>query len=96
MHLQKRPMKFNAGLERERSFMIFPTEFVRDHELTNNEIQKLLTPDPEWERDRQKRMGPGLKGIIKRFFLNYDNRRRIITFKKVYNMIHGSKHKGYW
>lgn len=49
LHIQKRAMKFESGLENEDSFMIIPNEFVKDHELTHEEAQQLMKPDLYYE-----------------------------------------------
>ena len=72
LHLQKRPMKFTPGLENENSFMVIPNEFVKDHELTQNEIQELMTPDPEFEQ-AQRAKYPGIGVPAKPSFLQRIN-----------------------
>ncbi|MBQ7154132.1 MAG: hypothetical protein IJR85_01105 [Synergistaceae bacterium] len=48
-------MKFTPGLENENSFMVIPNEFVKDHELTQEEIDSLMTPDPEFEQAQREK-----------------------------------------
>ena len=50
VHLQKRAMKFTPGLENEDSFLIVPNEFLRDHELTDEEIKIFTASDVEYEK----------------------------------------------
>ena len=57
MHFIKRPMKFTPGLEEESSFMAVPNEFVKDHELTQEEIAQLMTPDPQYEQEMYAKYG---------------------------------------
>ena len=47
LHIQKRPMNFTPGLEKEDSFMVISNEFVKDHELIPEDIHTLMTPSPE-------------------------------------------------
>lgn len=49
VHFQKRRMKFIAGLEDKKSFLILNDGFVEDHELTANEITCLISPEPKYE-----------------------------------------------
>lgn len=59
-------MKFESGTENWKSFMIIPNEFVRDHELTFDEIQDLIMSDKGYSQ-LNKSHGRSLKSKIKRF-----------------------------
>lgn len=54
LHLQKRAMKFVPDIEHEDSFLIVPNEFVKDHELSQEEITRYITPDPVYEHERKR------------------------------------------
>ena len=91
LHLQKRAMKFTPGLENEDSFMIIPNEFVKDHDLTPEEIQQSITPDHEYESEMFAKY-PGIfrratkAELIKNFFKK-DKASMIISIKNVFNSI---------
>ena len=92
VHLQKRAMKFTPGLENEDSFMIVPNEFVKDHELTQEEIQSLLTPDPAYEAKM------GRKQLAKRIriFLDSNTRGKIMRLQRRWHLRIGKKLVSMW
>ena len=73
VHLQKRVMKFTPNLEHDNSFMIIPNEFVKDHGLTQEEIQEFIKPDPAYDSAHKK----NIKYYIKKFF-SFDTRGKLI------------------
>ena len=85
-------MKFTPGIEEEDSFMIIPNEFVKDHELTQEEAEALMTPDPEYERTMTARYPHPRKFSqrIKRLFA-CDAVRSIITLKSIWNKLRRRK-----
>ena len=89
VHLQKRAMKFEPGIENWKSFMIIPNEFVRDHELTFDEIQNLIMP-----RKGDLQLMPSsrrnMKSKIKRF-INVSIPEKILYLKNVINRILGRR-----
>ena len=91
--MQKRPMIFTPGLENEDSFMIIPNEFVKDHALTQEEIEALMTPDPEYERAYMAKHRQQRRGILGRIrnFLTKSTPDKIITIKMRWNKLIGRK-----
>ena len=85
---------FTPGLENEDSFMIIPNEFVKDHALTQEEIDVLMTPDPEYERAVMAKYGIGIKRSIFeriRSFMKKDTASKIISLKMRWNKLIGRK-----
>ncbi|MBQ3695172.1 MAG: hypothetical protein II884_10440 [Synergistaceae bacterium] len=82
-------MKFEPGIENWKSFMIIPNEFVRDHELTFDEIQNLIMP-----RKGDLQLMPSsrrnMKSKIKRF-INVSIPEKILYLKNVINRILGRR-----
>ena len=92
-HFQKRAMNFIPGLEDENSFLIVPNEFVKDHELTEEEIANFIKPDAEYERrylekySRKYRYGDGIIGSI-RTFLSMDRiEKKIWLYRYLAHML---------
>lgn len=98
-------MKFTPGLEAEDSFMIIPNEFVRDHELTQEEITASMTPDPEYERMINVKYGWGQKmtviermAVIERIkrFMSKNRSEKIFALKTRLNRLLGRKLSSIW
>ncbi|MBQ7561148.1 MAG: hypothetical protein IJS99_04870, partial [Synergistaceae bacterium] len=91
IHLQKRAMKFTPGLENEDSFLIVPNEFIRDHELSDEEITAFTTPNAEYEKilcTKYNSFYPNTKGLRRlKDFLKNDTGYKIIMFKKLINKL---------
>ena len=84
VHLQKRAMNFTPGLEDEDSFMIVPNEFVKDHELTEDEAKSLMTPDAEYERAMRRkisRSSRGFFGAVKAFLETDSVEKRMVIYR---------------
>ena len=90
LHIQKRALKFTPGLENEDSFMLIPNEFVKDHELTQDEIQRLMTPDEEYAQEWRKRIAKkrSLLTRIRNFFVG-DTAEKIFHIKARWNTLLG-------
>ena len=90
LHIQKRALKFTPGLENEDSFMLIPNEFVKDHELTQDEIQRLMTPDEEYAQEWRKRIAKNrsLLTRIRNFFVG-DTAEKIFHIKARWNTLLG-------
>ena len=83
-HVQSRAMRFNASLLEKDSFMFVPNEFTEDHELTYEEIQASLTPDPEYERMRlPAKRNSFLRRVWK--FIRVTRAEKILYLKEIYN-----------
>ena len=96
VHLPKRAMKFTPGLENEDSFMIIPNEFVKDHELTQEEIKALMTPDPEYERRIAAKYPPTTFAKKIKSFIFGSRHRKILYFKGLVNRLLGRKLLSVW
>ena len=96
VHLQKRAMNFDRGLESNDSFLILPTKFTEDHELTQEEITDSMTPSSEyvaqWEK-KHRQTTPSAK-LARRFenFMNDTLTGKAATFKW---LIDAKKHHGW-
>ena len=92
VHLQKRAMKFTAGLENESSFMIIPNEFVSDHQLTQEEILSLMRPSPEYELEQRLKFSRKMTILERiRLFCSYDTAYKVIRIKTLWNHLLGRK-----
>ncbi len=83
-------MKFTPGLENEDSFLVVPNEFIRDHELSDEEITAFTTPDAEYEKIlRSKYSRFRIKTIREKLqeFLHGDTGCKIIKFKNLINKL---------
>ncbi|MBQ6972507.1 MAG: hypothetical protein IJP86_09180 [Synergistaceae bacterium] len=77
-------MNFTPGLEDEDSFMIVPNEFVKDHELTEDEAKSLMTPDAEYERAMRRkisRSSRGFFGAVKAFLETDSVEKRMVIYR---------------
>ena len=90
VHFQKREMKFTPGLENEDSFLIIPNEFVKDHELTQDEIKAFITPDDEYASYINNKYLPR-RTLLKRIklFLSRSTRDKFYRFKFRLNQLLG-------
>ena len=99
VHLQKRAMTVPPGLEKEDSFMINPNEFVRDHELTQEEITSFITPNPEYERAMRVKYSWGIRKTplqwLRSFFAS-DFAYKRLRLKGLMNKIFGRKLASMW
>ena len=108
VHLQKRPMQFTLGLENENSFLVIPSEFVKDHELSPEEIQSLMIPDLEYNQAMSinfkgmwtvkatliRRIKNGIKKLIKSRVGN--DPEKILRLKMRWNKLRGRKLNPFW
>ena len=95
IHLQKRAMNFTPGIEDEDSFMIIPNEFVKDHELTQEEIVALMTPDPEYKQAKISYAKPTIIRRIMRFIFK-SRHEKIFYVKVLINKLLGRKLPSMW
>ena len=90
-HFQKRIMNFTPGIENEDSFMIIPNDFVKEHELTQAEIQALMKPSPEYVQSVLERLGwtGKKKPLIERIktFLSLSKAEKIVRLKLRWNKL---------
>ena len=91
-------MRFTLGIEDWDSFMIIPNEFVKDHELSQEEITVLMTPNAEYEQARKVAINSKkttLINRIKRFiFKSWPEK---IYFIKIYmNRFLGRRLQSMW
>ena len=96
VHLQKRSMKFTPGLEDEDSFMIVPNEFVRDHELTQEEISRFLTPDPQYEAAMRRKYSHKPLGERIKNFLQAGTHAQIMRLRRRWHRLIGKKLVSMW
>ncbi len=96
VHLQKRQMDFERGLENEDSFLIFPSGFAHDHEITREEITESITPSPEYEAEWEKkyRTRGTVNKLLRRagIFLHDTPRGKISLLKYLFDAV---RHHGW-
>ena len=84
-------MNFTPGIENEDSFMIIPNDFVKEHELTQAEIQALMKPSPEYVQSVLERLGwtGKKKPLIERIktFLSLSKAEKIVRLKLRWNKL---------
>ena len=104
IHLQKRQMKFDDSIAKLDKFMILPTEFTEFHDLTREEIDDLMKPNPEYERRHNEKYNTpkipnvskwNIIGRIKNFFKRSPI-ERIIRIKGRWNQFRKRRLRSRW
>lgn len=91
LHLQKRKMKFTPGLENEDSFMVIPNEFVKDHELTEDEARQCMLPDSSYEKANSM----GIMYLIKKLF-RMDMKSNLVKLYPYFQLLKGKRLVSKW
>ncbi|MBR0151816.1 MAG: hypothetical protein IJP89_10700 [Synergistaceae bacterium] len=91
LHLQKRKMKFTPGLENEDSFMIIPNEFVKDHELTQDEARQYMMPDSSYEKTNSQ----GIMYLVRKL-LRMDMKSTLVKLYPYFQLLKGKRLVSKW
>lgn len=92
VHLQKRKMTIEDGLEdfeKNDKFLILPTGFVKNKNLSQEDVNFLMERDEEWEREWARKNCLTFGTRLKRFL----DRGIIASLKAHYNRIAGKNQK---